>query len=387
MLEGSGAIASIIAAGAVGITAGDAAPLERTCSVFVLLPKKDDALLRPDQLRPLSLMSCVLKVVLRSLAADLNVPVCLGANLSMLKLDLRLCYGTYEYRRKFGTFCAYSWRTRIHSFNGTEQCTKLFPFRVDNSQGSPVAAWVFIVSLSPWLQYLSTRTVTPALVQAYMDDVRFSSDSSATCRDMVLQFHCLALLKNCTGLIANMLKTVVLQLGHMEESEWRARVLQAMRRHGTLHDQLIVCTATKQLGHVFGDSPDYDGEAAGKMLHGLELVQRMQVGLPRHVQLLKIVATSVTRHQLMAYFPSELVRAAWKEMASALGAGPRGWAKEILIYGKELFGLPQSLELLEAVSLQQRIRALSCLHLNDLSKRRSIAWREAEASWPRGDLL
>eukprot|EP00971_Amphidinium_carterae_P132296 2620522-Amphidinium_carterae.1 len=85
----------------------------------------------------------------------------------------------------------------------------------------------------------------------------------------------------------------------------------------------------------------------------------MRVGLPRQLQLLRIVATTVTHHQLMAYEPSEVMRDAWTEIASSLGAGPRGWAREILRYCRPLFGLPQNLELLEALSLQLRIQALA----------------------------
>eukprot|EP00971_Amphidinium_carterae_P195307 3875605-Amphidinium_carterae.2 len=53
-----------------------------------------------------------------------------------------------------------------------------------------------------------------ALLQAYMDDVRFSSCS---CKDLVKQFHGLVILKKCTGLRVNMKKTVAFFLGHIDE--------------------------------------------------------------------------------------------------------------------------------------------------------------------------
>eukprot|EP00971_Amphidinium_carterae_P312197 6205406-Amphidinium_carterae.1 len=97
------------------------------------------------------------------------------------------------------------------------------PFEICSGQlqGSPVASWLFVLCIEPWLRYVSSRTRLPAIVQGYMDDIRFTS---LTCRDMVRQFHALVILRQCTGLVINILKTVVLLLGHMSESDWRAEV-------------------------------------------------------------------------------------------------------------------------------------------------------------------
>eukprot|EP00971_Amphidinium_carterae_P020063 395367-Amphidinium_carterae.1 len=68
------------------------------------------------------------------------------------------------------------------------------------------------------------------------------------------------------------------------------------------------------------------------MTSRVQVIADMRVGLPRQLQLLRIVATSVVRHQLMAYVPSVTMESAWHDLASSIGAGPQGWAREILPY-------------------------------------------------------
>eukprot|EP00971_Amphidinium_carterae_P298099 5923407-Amphidinium_carterae.1 len=400
MLAGSDVISDILAAGAAGMAAGDAVPSELTCSYFVLLAKKDDHVLQPGDLRPLTLMNCAVKIVLRCLAADLTAALvrwhhppqfacvpgrhivdaqvylesscaqlgALSEQATATFLDMHAAFPSLS--RKWTravlrhlrvpdliwhllnifmlpTASLVQWDGELHP---------AYDILSGQLQGSPVAAWVFIVSLSPWIEFLASRTHPPAVLQAYMDDVRFTS---GTCRELVLQLHGLVVLRRCAGLTVNMLKTVVLLLGSQSEVEWRESIRSAMHGQGTLADQLNVRQFTKQLGHVLGHSDDYDAEAAGKLQARAEVVMGMRVGLPRQLQLLRIVATTVTHHQLMAYEPSEVMRDAWNMIASSLGAGPRGWARELLRYCRPLFGLPQNLELLEALSFQLRIQALA----------------------------
>eukprot|EP00971_Amphidinium_carterae_P170327 3374845-Amphidinium_carterae.1 len=231
-------------------------------------------------------------------------------------------------------------------------------------QGSPLAALQFVVALMPWLVFMQTRLSPGALFSAYMDDCWFASSS---CREFAILFKGTELLRLVAGLGVNMAKTFVLVLGDITEEAWRDALFVAMGRQGCLSEVINITTSAKHLGHMLGAGSDWDAVAAAKMIERMNILKDMRIGLARHLQLLGVVATSVTTHSLGAFVPSVSMSESWTTMASQFSAGPRGWARDLLGHGKEILGLPCDLPTLEETSLSAR---LSCLM-------RSVFWLPA----------
>eukprot|EP00971_Amphidinium_carterae_P027943 550342-Amphidinium_carterae.1 len=107
----------------------------------------------------------------------------------------------------------------------------------------------------------------------------------------------------------------------------------------------------------------------------------MKVGLARHLQLLRIVGTSVTLHQLSCYRPSLDMQLAWNAVESRLGAGPRGWANLVLPFARELIAAPSNLDDLNVISTQAKLSSLlrTQLWLPSLEERVAHASRVADA--------
>eukprot|EP00971_Amphidinium_carterae_P190412 3778998-Amphidinium_carterae.1 len=410
-MRGSALVAQILVRAAAGIMRGDQIPSCVTESFFAMIPKSTKSLLAPSELRPLSLFNCPLKVILKCVGHSLGSALSQWAHLpqwavipgklihdSQLQLETKCLQLSVTHRQS--ALClldlqmafpsvSRDWTRRVlHAMDVPVGLGRLvnvlllrsasyiqwegqlkWAFMLTSGllQGSPLAAFQFVVALMPWLLHMGMKMDPRGLLAAYMDDIWFAT---MTCRDFAVLFKGTALLQSVTGLKVNLEKTFVLLLGDMTDEAWRSELYDAMGKQGRLYQVLNIASSAKHLGHMLGGGDDWDGFAAAKLLDRTYTLKEMRIGLARHLQLLQIVATSVTTHTLGAFLPSSNMMGAWSELASQFSAGPKGWARDLLPWGRSLLGLPGDLTTLREASLMARLGCIqrSSFWLPDLEQ-------------------
>eukprot|EP00971_Amphidinium_carterae_P004490 90023-Amphidinium_carterae.2 len=419
-MRGSALVAQILVKAAAGIMGGDLIPSCVTESFFAMIPKSSKSLLTPAELRPISLFNCPLKAILKCVGYSLSSALSQWAHLpqwavipgklihdSQLQLESSCLQLSVTHRQS--ALClldlqmafpsvSRDWTMRVlHAMDIPTGVARLanvlllssasyiqwegqlrWAFMLTSGllQGSPLAAFQFIVAIMPWLQHMGLKMDPRGLLAAYMDDIWFATP---TCRDFAVLFKGTAMLKSVMGLTVNLAKTFVLLLGDMTDEAWRSELYEAMGKQGRLSQVLTIASSAKHLGHLLGGGDDWDGFAAAKLLDRTFTLKEMRIGLARHLQLIQIVATSVTTHTLGAFVPSATMKGAWSELASQFSAGPKGWARDLLPWGRSLMGLPGDLTTLQEASLMARLGCLqrSRYWLPELEQRVRAAKDEA----------
>eukprot|EP00971_Amphidinium_carterae_P351750 6492264-Amphidinium_carterae.2 len=361
-MRGSTQIANILVDASQGIMSGDTVP---SCVTSGFLTMK--SLLSPADLRPLSLFNCPLKSILKCIGHGLGNALLQWAHLPQwaviptkqihdahLELESRclqlsalhsrsaLCL--LDFQMAFPS-ASRTWTKRVFKAMGIPaslerlvnvlledsesliqwegQLHWAFHLKSGLLQGSPLAALQFVVALMPWLVYMQTRLSPSALFSAYMDDCWFAATS---CREFAILFKGTELLRLVAGLGVHMTKTFVLLLGDTSEEAWREDLFVAMGRQGRLSRVLNIATSAKHLGHMLGSGSDWDAMPASKLLERSNILEDMRIGLARHLQLLGVVATSVTTHSLGAFVPSAGMKESWLSMAQQFSAALRARA-------------------------------------------------------------
>eukprot|EP00971_Amphidinium_carterae_P349825 6491248-Amphidinium_carterae.2 len=164
------------------------------------------------------------------------------------------------------------------------------------------------------------------------------------------------------GLRVNFFKTDVVLTGTRDIEQWTNELMRRLDQSSDIR-LLHITRHAKHLGLLIGDRL-YDTHIIAEMEARSGVLHDMAFGLARHLQLLWILAVSVSSHTMSCYAPSLAFIKRWKVLCRRFGGGERGWARSFGHYARELLGWPANIPDIVSHFYKTQIKAMLRTQLN-----------------------
>eukprot|EP00971_Amphidinium_carterae_P010156 200354-Amphidinium_carterae.5 len=261
-----------------------------------------------------------------------------------------------------GNCISIRWKRRY--WRGYEASTGLL-------QGCTASAILFVLSLDPWLRYISWRLPSQLSGLDLLPFLAFFDDGTvitAHLSELRIWQHAFALLDSVLGLGLNCHKCHLIPIGAMDVSEFTARFT-----HFDVLQDVCIVDSCRWLGVCIGRGV-FQPHAfmIERMSQRLEKLRPMAGGSAMNAFVGRSVLLSIPRHTMRLCNLDAALQAKWHECWGVLIPGWRNFLGQTLPRLKELFGLPCALPLAAQVALESQLGQLEHLRFDPRVLKRQL---------------